>query len=60
MRKGVPSNTEKMKKLRGHFKVGKWIDLKDEKHEAGFNGRRLRQDSKGTLHIEIHRRKAGG
>ena len=46
---------EKMKELRSQFKFGKWIDLKKEEQGASFNGKRLRHDEQGTLHIDMQK-----
>ncbi|CAK9071951.1 Retrovirus-related Pol polyprotein from transposon RE1 (Retro element 1) (AtRE1) [Includes: Protease RE1 [Durusdinium trenchii] len=46
---------EKMKQLRSQFTFGKCVNLKEEKEGASFNGRRLRQDEEGTLHIDMQK-----
>ena len=44
---------QKMKELREQFTFGKWVDLKEEKEGASFNGRRLKQDEEGTLYVDM-------
>ena len=52
---GKGEHLKKMEELRSAYCFGKWVNLKEEKDGTAFNGRRLKREKDGTLHIDMRK-----